>query len=159
MRLLSLHTCVVAFLACVCCASLVAQSASSLEARRKALNDLLAEQWEYRLRTSPLFASFIGDKRWNDQLDDFSQEAIDKDLRETQKFLARFEAVDNTGFPEQEALNKSLIVRDLKMEVEGARFKSWEMTVRQQSGPQVELPGLATELSFESVKDFEDYVS
>src|ERR1700689_1963713 len=159
MRSLLLRICVVASLALIVILPAVPQTSPSLDARRKALNDLLAEQWEYRLRTSPLFASFIGDKRWNDQLDDFSQEAIDKDLRETQKFLARFEAVDNTGFPEQEALNKSLIVRDLKMEVEGARFKSWEMPVSQQSGPQVELPGLATELSFESVKDFEDYIS
>src|ERR1700677_1420091 len=91
MRLLSLHTCVVAFLSCVCCVSLVAQSANSLESRRKALNDLLAEQWEYRLHNSPLFASFLGDKRWNDQLDDYSQEAIDKNLQETQRFLDRFE--------------------------------------------------------------------
>ena len=95
------------FISCVCCVSLIAQSSDSLESRRKALNDLLAEQWEYRLRTSPLFASFLGDKRWNDRLDDYSQEAIDKNLQETQKFLDRFEAIDTAGFPEQEALNKN----------------------------------------------------
>ncbi|HEY4739582.1 MAG TPA: hypothetical protein VIH76_03200, partial [Candidatus Acidoferrales bacterium] len=90
--------------------SLVARSPSSLESRRKALNDLLAEQWEYRLRASPIFASTIGDKRWNDQLDDRSQEAIDKNLQETQKFLTRFEAIDASDLPEQEALNKVLMV-------------------------------------------------
>src|SRR6202011_970375 len=89
----------------VCGALSAAQTAPTLEARRKALNDLLAEQWEYRLRTSPLFASFLGDKRWNAELDDFSQAAIDKDLQESQKFVARFEAIDATGFPKQEALN------------------------------------------------------
>ena len=31
-----------------------------LEGRRKVLNDLLAERWEYTLRNSPLFASFLG---------------------------------------------------------------------------------------------------
>src|SRR3974377_1238982 len=86
----------------LCGAFAPAKTASAREDRRKALNDLLAEQWEYRLRTSPLFASFLGDKRWNDKLDDFSQEAIDKDLAETQKFLTRFEAIDTTGFPLQE---------------------------------------------------------
>ena len=45
---------------------------SSLESRRKAFNDLLAEQWEYTLRTSPEFASILGDKRYNDQLSDYS---------------------------------------------------------------------------------------
>ena len=53
---------------------------SSLEARRKSLNDLLAEHWEYTMRNNPVYASILGDKRWNDKLDDASQEAIDKDL-------------------------------------------------------------------------------
>ncbi len=143
----------------VCSALGAAQTTPTLEARRKALNDLLAEQWEYRLRTSPLFASFLGDKRWNDQLDDFSQEAIDKDLQETQKFLARFEAIDATGFPKQEILNKRLMVRDLKMQLEGARFKTWEMPVDQTNGVQILLPQLATFLSFQDVKDYQDYLS
>ncbi len=110
MRFLELRTCIALYICMVCSLSTAAQSPSSLQSRRKALNDLLAEQWEYRLRTSPLFASYLGDKRWNDKLDDFSQEAIDKDLQETRKFLTRFEATDTSGFPEQEALNKALML-------------------------------------------------
>jgi len=136
-----------------------AQTVPTLESRRKALNDLVAEQWQYRLRTSPIYASFVGDKRWNDKLDDLSQEAVDKDLQETQKFLARFEAIDTSGFPEQEALNQTLMVRDLKMQLEGARFKPWEMPVDQQNGIQIGLADLVTVLAFQSVKDYEDYIS
>jgi uncharacterized protein (DUF885 family) len=146
-------------LSSLCFVIAAAQSSPSLESRRKALDDLLAEQWEYRLRTSPLFASFLGDKRWNDKLDDRSQEAIEKDLQEAQKFLARFEAIDTSGFPEQEALNKILMVRDLQMQLEGARFKPWEMPVNQENGIQLELPDLVNTLSFESTKDFDDYIS
>ena len=159
MRMLSLQTCIAVFLCCVFCASIVAQSGHSLESRRKALNDLLAEQWEYRLRTSPLFASFLGDKRWNDKLDDYSQEAIEKNLQVTQQFLMRFEAIDTSGFAEQEALNKILIVRDLQLQIEGAKFKSWEMPVDQQNGIQISLPQIVNTLSFASVKDYEDYIS
>src|SRR5271169_2135528 len=151
--------CLTVFVLVVCSLLCTAQSVSTVESRRKALNDLLAEQWEYRLRTSPIFASFLGDKRWNDKLDDFSQEAIDKDLRETQKFLSRFEAIDTSGFPEQEALNETLMVGDLKRQLEGARFKPWEMPVDQQNGLQIWLPDLVTVFSFQSVKDYEDYIS
>jgi len=143
----------------VCGALSTAQTVSKVEGRRKALNDLLAEQWEYKLRTSPISASFLGDKRWNDQLDDLSQQAVDKDLQETRRFLARFEAIDTSGFPEQEALNKTLMIRDLKMQLERARFKPWEMPVDQQNGIQIWLPDLVTVLSFQSVKDYEDYIS
>src|SRR6266446_3706865 len=121
--------------------------------------DLRAEQWEYRLRTSPLYASFLGDKRWNAELDDFSQAAIDKDLQEVQKFVARLELIDTTGFPKQEALNKRLIVRDLKAQLEGARFKPWEMPADQQNGLQVFLPQLVLVLSFQDAKDYQDYIS
>jgi uncharacterized protein (DUF885 family) len=129
-----------------------------LQARRKALSDLLAEQWEYTMRTSPVWASMLGDKRWNDKLEDISQQAIDKDLEETKKFLARFEAIDTTGFPEQEALSQKLMLRNLRMELEGARFKPWEMPVTQFGGLHIQLPDLVTVLSFGNVKDYEDYI-
>ena len=137
----------------------VAAPASDLEARRKALNDLLHEQWEYNLRTSPTFASFLGDKRYNDRLDDFSQKEIDDENEQSRRFLARFEAIDTAGFPEQEILNKKLMVRDLKMGVEGVRFKPWEMPVTQQNGVHIDLPQLVNILSFESLKDYDDYIA
>lgn len=137
----------------------MAAPAADLETRRKALNDLLAEQWEYTLRTSPIYASVLGDKRYNDKLDDFSQKAIDDSLADAKKFLDRFEAIDTTGFPEQEVLNKELMVRDLKMTLESARFKPWEMPVSQFGGVHVDLPQLVSILSFRNVKDYEDYVA
>ncbi len=141
-------------------ASLAADnSPADLESRRKALNDLLHEQWEYTMKHSPIYASILGDKRYNDQLGDFSQKAIDEDLEETQRFLTRFEAIDSTGFPEQEVLNKLLMVRDLKMDLEGARFKPWEMPVNQSSGIHIDVPQLVSVFSFGSVKDYEDYIS
>lgn len=53
----------------------VSAAPADLEARRDALNKLLVEHWEYGLSRSPEFASILGDKRWNDQLSDFSQAA------------------------------------------------------------------------------------
>jgi uncharacterized protein (DUF885 family) len=143
----------------LCCTVFAAQPQADLEARRKALNDLLADQWEYSLRTSPIFASILGDKRWNDKIDDFSQKAIDDNLEQSRKYLVRFQAIDTTGFPEQESLNKVLMVRDLQMTVDGARFKSWEMPVTQFGGIHIDLPQLVSVLSFQSVKDYDDYIA
>ena len=145
-------------LLCLVCSSVFCATAD-LESRRKALNDLLAERWEYTLRKFPVFASVLGDKRWNDKLDDFSQKAIDDDLAQSKLYLARFEAIDTTGFPEQEVLNKSLMVRDLQIQLQGARFKDWEMPVSQTGGVHLFLPQLVTVLSFNSLKDYEDYIS
>jgi uncharacterized protein (DUF885 family) len=132
---------------------------ADLEARRKELNDLLHERWEYTMRTSPIFASIIGDKRYNDKVDDLSQKAIDDDLEQARRDLERFQALDTTGFPEQERLNKLLMVRDLRMQLEGAPFKPWEMPVSQESGLHIDAPQLVSILSFENVKDYEDYIT
>ncbi len=136
-----------------------ATAPTSVEARRKALDALIAEHWEYTMRTSPEFASILGDKRYNDRLSDSSEKAIQDDLAESKKFLARFEAVDTTGFPEQEQLNKTLMVRDLKERIDGARFENWLMPVNQFSSPHLQLPQLVSLLSFTNVKDYEDYIS
>jgi len=132
---------------------------SDVEARRAALNSLITEQWDYTMRTSPEWASMIGDKRFNDKLSDFSQKFIDSDLKATADFLKRFEAVDTSGFPVQEQLNKELMVRQLRLTLDGARFKDWEMPLAQNSGIHIDAPQMVTMLSFESVKDYEDYIA
>jgi uncharacterized protein (DUF885 family) len=132
---------------------------ASLQARLKALDNLLAEQWEYGLRTNPEYASMLGDKRFNDQLRDFSQAAIDTNLKKSREFLKRFKAIDTTGFDVQQKLNKDLMVRQLQEELDGARFQNWQMPVLQNSGVHLDTPELVTMLSFTSVKDYEDYIA
>ncbi|MEO5937323.1 MAG: DUF885 domain-containing protein [Terriglobales bacterium] len=131
----------------------------SLDARRKHLTDLLAEQWEYTLRVSPEFASILGDKRFNDKVGDVSAKAVKADLKQTRKFLTKFEAVDTTGFPEQEALNKTLMVRNLKEQLDNAHFNNWQMPVNQFFGIHIDLPQYSALYAFDSAKDYEDYIA
>ena len=133
--------------------------ATSLDVRRAALNSLLAEQWEYKLRANPEFASMLGDKRYNDKLSDFSQAAIDADQKADLNYLKRFSAIDSKGFSVQEKLNKDLMVQQLKSSVAGVRFKDWQMPVLQNSGIHLNTPELVAMLSFVSVKDYDDYVA
>jgi uncharacterized protein (DUF885 family) len=136
-----------------------AEESQSAEQRLKNLHTLLDEQWEYTLRTQPEFASLLGDKRYNDRLSDFSQAAIDRDIRQARVFLEKFEAIDPAGFPDQERLNRDLMVRSLRERLEGVKFKEWEMPVNQFIGVHIDLPQLVTSLSFATVKDYEDYIA
>jgi uncharacterized protein (DUF885 family) len=136
-----------------------APPAGSLAARRAALQALLDEQWQYTLRTNPELASLEGDRRWNDQVKDLSLAAIERDLAADRAFLARFEAIDTRGFPEQEALNQRLMVRDLREEQAAARFKQWEMPVSQEGGIQLGAALFPSMLSYTSAKDYDDLVA
>lgn len=157
-----MKTKIILFVILLCSAiSLFAQSKSgaTLEERRKALNDLLAEQWEHTLKTQPVFASIIGDKRYNDQVSDESIAFIKSDFDTDRKFLTRFEAIDTTGFPEQEALNKELMVRDLKDAIDSERFENYLMPVDQMGGIHIQAPAVVNLLSFQTVKDYDDYIT
>ncbi len=132
---------------------------ASLAQRRKQLNDLLAENWDYTMRTYPEWASMLGDKRFNDKLTDTSEKAVYANIEEQKKFLQRFKVIDTTGFLEQEALNKTLMVRNIELQLEDVQFKDWEMPVTQYSGIQIDAPQLVSVLPFDTVKDYEDYIT
>ena len=129
-----------------------------VDVRRAQLNTALKEDWEYQLRVHPELATHTGDNRYNDRLSDFSPKSFADDMRHSQEMLVRIEAIDDADFPEAEKLNKSLMVRSLREEIESAKFKDWEMPATQFYGPHLEYAGLATSTSFRSVKDYEDYL-
>jgi uncharacterized protein (DUF885 family) len=132
---------------------------SSVVERRQQFTALLTEEWDYVMRTNPEWASILGDKRFNDKSSDVSEKAVYADIEERKKFLKRFEAIDTNGFPEQEALNKTLLVRDIRLQLDGVRFKDWEMPVTQFGGIHIDTPQLVSVLPFDTVKDYEDYIT
>jgi uncharacterized protein (DUF885 family) len=132
---------------------------STFDARHKQFLDLLDEEWQYEMRSSPEFATSVGDNRYNDRLSDYSPEFVQSDIEQRGKFLSRFEAIDPTGFAQQDTLSLKLMVRELKEQIEGAQFKNWEMPVTQRDGPQVDLPYLISLTPFNSLQDYENYLS
>ena len=131
----------------------------TLEDRRAALKALFAEIWEDQLRQSPEFASSIGDKRYNDQLSDYSVAAFNERIARERDYIFRLAAIDTAGLSDQEILSKDLMARRLAEEQEEAEYKPWEMPVTQMSGPHIELPALVPQLSFDTVKDYDDYTA
>src|SRR3984893_9834353 len=137
----------------------VLAAGKSLETRRAELSRLLADEWEYTLRTQPELSTQVGDNRYNDRLSDFSDKAIADDLEHSRQALTRFEAIDVTGFPEQEKLNHALMLRTLHETLDSAQFKDWEMPATQFGGIHLGYASLPFDSPFRNVKDYDDYVS
>ena len=130
-----------------------------LDARVKTLNSIFSDYWEDLLKHQPDFASSIGDNRYNDQLPDYSVQAYNESLARGRAFLSRLTEVDAAGMTDQQQLSKDLLVRTLIENQQEARFKPWELPVNQFYGLQVGLPQLVAQLSFNSVKDYDDYIA
>jgi uncharacterized protein (DUF885 family) len=132
---------------------------SSLDSRRTELKRLLHDEWEYTLRTSPEFATMVGDARYNDRLSDISDQAIAEDLEHERQALKQFEALDVTGFPEQEKLSHALMVRSLRENMESASFKDWDMPATQFGGIHLQYASMPSDTPFRNAKDYENYLS
>lgn len=139
--------------------SLVAENeAANLDKRRKALADLIDEQWEYTLRTSPEYASILGDKRYNDQSSDNSAAGQKAQNEADRKFLARFKAIETMGFSDQEKLNRELMIKNLRDSIEGYESMEWQMPVNQMGGIHLFSAQFPSYLSFTTAKDYDDYI-
>jgi uncharacterized protein (DUF885 family) len=132
---------------------------TSIEANRKALNALFDDYWQDNLKHSPEFASTLGDKRYNDQISDYSVKAVNERLAREQNFLLRLAAIDPAGLTDQEKTSRDLLLRQFAEDEEAADFKEWEMPVTQMGGIHTAWPQLAAQLSFATVKDYDDWIA
>ena len=143
---------------------LPAQSASpsapsSAADRSKTLHALFHDYWEQTLKRDPEFASTLGDKRYNDQISDYSVKAINDWLAVEQEMLLKLAAIDPAGLPEQDQVSRELLIHDLTEDQEGAEFKSWEMPINQMGGIYSTYPQLVAQLSFTTAKDYDDWIA
>jgi uncharacterized protein (DUF885 family) len=132
---------------------------ASVADRSKALNALFDEIWQDKLKHSPEYASYLGDKRYNDQLTDYSVQAVNASLARGRSYIEKLGIIDTTGLPDQEKLSADLMMRSLIDDQEAAKFKEWEMPVNQFSGFHTDLAQMPNDLPFDTVKDYDDYIA
>src|SRR2546423_12491729 len=124
----------------------------------KALNEFFEAEWNYEMEQSPARASSMGDRRWNDRWGDQSLEAIRKREEHAKDALARLKKFDRAQLSPADQLNFDLFQKDLEMDIEGSKFRSYLMPINQRGGIQT-LDELGDRLRFETVKDFEDWIA
>lgn len=136
-----------------------AAPAPDVSTRVKALNDLLAEQWQFTMQESPEFATVLGDYRYNDRFTDVSLAHAQVQKKKAQDFLARFKAIDTTGFGEQDRLNQELMIRQLSDNIRQVDLKLNEMPIDQFNGFHLQLAQFVSIVPVDSTKHYEDYIA
>jgi uncharacterized protein (DUF885 family) len=122
------------------------------------LHRLFEDEWERRLQESPVFASSLGDRRYNDQWDDNSLTAIHTSHGADKKALERLRAIDRAALPAKEKLNYDLFEQRLKNQIEGFQYRAFLMPLDQLGGVQT-LHEVAERLRFQTEQDFRDWLA
>ncbi len=119
---------------------------------------LLDEVWEWQLAENPMFASQLGDRRYNDRWSDQSVAAIERRQQRTREFLQRVYAIDRSVLGDADQLNYELFRRQLQDNVDSFAFNAHLMPFNQRGGVQ-NLDNNTNSLSFVTVKDYEDWIA
>lgn len=125
---------------------------------REDLHALFREYWEARLAHEPVRATYLGDHRWDDRLDDYSPQAREQWLAAVRGFLERARRFDEASLPPEDALNLRLFVQILTEEIDLSQFPGHLMPVRQQDGPHIDLPMLLLSHPFRTARDYENFI-
>jgi uncharacterized protein (DUF885 family) len=139
--------------------SAVTNAKATPEQNRKELNAIFLDYWEDNLKHSPEFASNLGDKRYNDQISDYSVKAQNETLAREHTFLIRLAGIDTAGLTTQEKTSRDLLMRDIASDEEAQEFKEWEMPLNQMDGIHTTYARLVPQLSFDTVKDYDDWIA
>ena len=123
------------------------------------LHALFDEEWEFRLREDPLFATATGDHRYDDRLPRVSlaDEKRRTDFRRS--LLGRLRAIDPKGLPEADRVSHGMFEWELRDAIEGFEHKRHMMPLTADSGFHTELARLPDDVPLATTKDYENYIA
>ena len=119
----------------------------------------LDEEWDWLMRDQPIWATYVGDPRFDDKLPDYSFAAIERRKAHRRDAVARLEHIDRKRLTREEQLDYDLFLRDARLDVEGQRFPE-ELLVLDKLGGVHSLPAdVAGQIPRRNVQDFEHFLA
>ena len=97
-------------------------------------NSFLDENWQDTMEKSPLFASLLGDKRYDDKI---SSNSIDDFIAESEYeryVLDVLNEINPNNLSEENQLNYRLLKSDYEINLEGRKYPGYYMRLNQRGG-------------------------
>jgi uncharacterized protein (DUF885 family) len=123
------------------------------------LKTLFEQQWENTLRESPVFATTLGDTRYNDRLSDEGLAAEERRLDSTRVFLARLRAIPRDSLTRPDQINRDIMERSLRDAIESAALGDFLIPITNREGFHTSFPQIADRLPFRTTQDYRNYIS
>ncbi len=122
------------------------------------LHALFDAEWEWTMRTSPTWASRLGDLRFNDRWEDLRFETLHAQHAHRQELLKKLDAIDVEKLSATDRVSHALLRRDTAAQVREFPYGFWLLPLNQRGGIQT-ADSLASALRFRRVKDYEDWLA
>lgn len=125
----------------------------------KQLNQYLTEYWEYVLQHNPTFATYIGDHRYDDSLEDLSEASMSAQAGYFQNLLVRAEKIDVTALTAEDTINWKLLKLTLQNHIRLHQLRTYYIPLDHLQGPHINFPQIIEYHPFQTQQNFKDYIS
>jgi uncharacterized protein (DUF885 family) len=147
----------ISFAACL----LLPVAAPVLHAQQDAhsqLHALFDEAWEFDLREFPVFATSVGDQRYNDRLGSVAPGDHARRAEANRAFLVRLGAIDRSALDVTDRVSYDMFERRLRDDRAGFEFRTYEMPITADAGFHVAFARLPRFVPLFTVDDYENYI-
>src|SRR5262245_19886245 len=134
-------------------------SGSAAAGPREDLAKLCDGYWQGHLRMHPVAATSIGDKRYDDRLEDISPAGKAQETKRLEGVLARARAIDENPLDSARRLDHRALIEEVegRLDEMSCEFEQW--SVDPTNGPQNELINLADYTVIETPQDGDRFVA
>ena len=120
---------------------------------------MFADEWEFALQESPLFATSFGDHRFDDKLGAVSEADHERRLAQERTFLKRLEGIDREALGPDDQLNCDIFKRSGDAGVRETEFRSYRMPISKMGGFHSGFAELPIQVPLRTTKDHENYIA
>jgi uncharacterized protein (DUF885 family) len=123
------------------------------------LQALFDEAWAFQLEENPLFATRVGEHRYNDRLPSVTVADHQRRLAARQTFLDRLHAIDREALDRDDQISYDIFDRLSQDDIREAQYSGYYMPITNRGGFHVSFPQLGEQVPLRNVRDYENYIA
>lgn len=123
------------------------------------LRSLLDDDWNFEMRWDPLFATHVGDHRYDDRLPERGLRQEQAYQAEKRDALARWKAIDRDKLPARQRLDYDTFGSVLANTLAEEDFQTYLMPITNRSGFHISFPELPDQIPLNTAHDYENYIA
>jgi uncharacterized protein (DUF885 family) len=125
----------------------------------QALHALFDEAWAFALQEEPLFATAVGERRYDDRLASVSRAAIERRAAQTRTYQQRLATIDRAQLSPTDRVSYDMFAAALRDDLADYEFKAWLMPLNAEGSFHSGFARLPVEMPLASARDYENYLA
>jgi uncharacterized protein (DUF885 family) len=137
----------------------LAVPAAAQQTPAERLRQLMADEWEFRLRENPTLATSVGDPRYNALLDPVGLADVQRQAAQHREFLRRLQAIPRDSLPPADRINYDIFQRGRRDGLADVELGLHLIPITNREGFHTWFPQLADDVPLNTAADYENYIA